>query len=529
MASLVFIYGGVSPREMVKALIVLLCTAIMLGTVGIFISTWLKRTARATVISYLVVLFLLGAPTFIYGIAALIRGGEPPRWLLVPSPVSALFSAIAPSTSLGSSSLSLIGGFSMLMAGNIGFFETNTIPRPLYHYTLPLYGLITLMLYFFASRLVRPARRWRIRLKEILMVVIVVLIFIGIVVLAFFGSSDRYENVSIFFAPTPFMLMPVEPMMEQAVMVEPGLPVTDEEAVVIYSAVLQTIHNEGLLDDIEFAAISQQTYTEPSAPEFSTEIGIDELVFSDNFLEGIAVAADELPFDVIWVNDYEALNLDDLADPDQKGDVLILFSNLNPLKTGILTLFSTVYYADQPNQNLTIQLSNFNGPWEVVSLERPKIQQLQPYPEPATDEAASTEIPNEPLSFAEISEIYAAAVLQAYLVDNPLPEANLSELYLLQNTGLAVDSITLPPEVQDGIKHELEDLPFSVIWEEIRPENPGDNAAIITFGYILPHDDQGAVEVMIDFYFDESNAALVTYILRKIDGKWQVTEFGGMG
>ena len=57
MASLVFIYGGVSPREMLKALIVLVCTAIMLGTVGIFISTWLKRTARATVMSYLVVLF----------------------------------------------------------------------------------------------------------------------------------------------------------------------------------------------------------------------------------------------------------------------------------------------------------------------------------------------------------------------------------------------------------------------------------------------------------------------------------------
>jgi len=151
-------------------LIVLLSTAVMLGTIGIFMSTWLKRSGRATIASYLIVLALLGAPTVVYGIIGVIRQAEPPRWLLVPSPINALFSAIAPSTSLGNSALSMIGSLGMLLGGNIGaMISTNSIPRPLYHYTLPLYGVVSLVLYLFATRLIRPARRWNLKAKDMLL------------------------------------------------------------------------------------------------------------------------------------------------------------------------------------------------------------------------------------------------------------------------------------------------------------------------------------------------------------------------
>ena len=46
LASLVFIYGGVSPRDMLKALVVIFATAVMLGVIGMFLSTWLKRSGR---------------------------------------------------------------------------------------------------------------------------------------------------------------------------------------------------------------------------------------------------------------------------------------------------------------------------------------------------------------------------------------------------------------------------------------------------------------------------------------------------
>jgi len=524
MASLVFIYGGVSPREMVKALIVLLCTTIMLGTVGIFISTWLKRTARATVLSYLVVLFLLGAPTFTYGIAALIRGAEPPRWLLVPSPVSALFSAIAPSTSLGSSSLGMISGLSMIMAGNISVIQTDSIPRPLYHYTLPLYGLITLVLYFLAARLVRPARRWRIRAKEIMVGLITVLIFTGLVTVAFARSSNRYENISIFAAPTPFAPMPVEPMMvQQAVEVSVlGLPISDEEAIEAYSNVLEALCNEDLLADIEIAAIAQQTYSDPSNPEFSAENNISEVQFSDNLKEGIAVSADELPIEIIWVDDYEALTPEDLANPKQKGDVLILFSNLNPQKTGLLTLSGTIYYADQSKQNLTIQLTNNNGPWEVLNLDHSQIQG-------SSQETGSDEVLSPSLEFEEISQIYAAAISQAYLADNPLPEGEITELYLMAETELSENPITLPPIVKAGIAENLDHFPFSVSWVDEHPNKANPTTALVSLGNISSHEENGSVEVILDLYFDDEHRILATYILEKIDGVWQVTEFGGMG
>ena len=435
LASLVFIYGGVAPRDMFKALTILVSTAIMLGTIGIFMSTWLKRSGRATIASYLIVLGMLSVPTVIYGIVGLIRQTEPPRWLLVISPINALFSAIAPSTSLGNPSMSLVGGLSMLLGGNLGtMISMDSIPRPLYHYALPLYGLITLVLYLLASRLIRPARRWQIKAKELLIGLILVTILLGTAAIAFATTSDRYENISIFSAPTPFPPMPFDPMMGQVAFEQSviELPISDEEAISAYSSALRAINNQEFLSDIDVAAISRQTYFEPSAPEFQADNNATSLFLSDDILEGITVSTDDLPFDLIWVDNYEALLPEDLGDPNSKGDVLILFSNFNPLKTGLLSVFATVYYPDQPNQNLTFELAENSGFWEVVNLNMPNMQ--QPYPGPINEVNWQAVLP-----FEEMASIYAAAFLQAYTVDTSLPGIEISELYISKSTGLAVE------------------------------------------------------------------------------------------
>ena len=43
-----------------------------------------------------------------------------------------------------------------------------SIPRPLYHYTIPFYGVLSIILYMLATRLVQPARRWRMRRRDVL-------------------------------------------------------------------------------------------------------------------------------------------------------------------------------------------------------------------------------------------------------------------------------------------------------------------------------------------------------------------------
>jgi ABC-type transport system involved in multi-copper enzyme maturation permease subunit len=522
MASLVFIYGGVAPRDMLKALIVLLATAIMLGTIGIFMSTWLKRSGRATIASYLIVLVLLGVPTVVYGIIGVIRQAEPPRWLLVPSPINALFSAIAPSTSLGNSALSMIGSLGMLLGGNIGaMISADSIPRPLYHYTLPLYGVVSLVLYLLSTRLIRPTRRWTLKTKDILFGFSTVGIFIIITGIGFAISSNRYENVSI-FTPTPFVPMPLEQMVEPAV----GMPVSDEEAIEIFSSALQTMQQDDFLSDLDFVAISRQTYPEPSSPIMPENMDPAGFLLSNYVSEGVTDSAQELPFDLIWVDNFEKSFNQDIDNSDEFGDVQIVFGYLNPLKTGLIAFNATIYYQDH-SLNLHFRLSNADGSWKVSQYETD--QERSP--------SSKLNQLNLHLTFDEMAEIYGAAILQAYVVDNPHPETEISKFYLLQSTGLAVDSIRLSPEVQSGIRETLVHMPFEIQWIENRDaisltetdDTIDTDSAVVTFGPILPNDKNGAAQVMIEVEFGTGDSILATYILDKIDGVWKITDLGGMG
>jgi len=76
-------------------------------------------------------------------------------------------------------------------------------------------------------------------------------------------------------------------------------------------------------------------------------------------------------------------------------------------------------------------------------------------------------------------------------------------------------------------------MPFELHWVEnqemVLSDIVDQDAAIVTLGNITPSEEDGSVEVIIDFYFSKENRILVTYILRNIDGEWQITDFGGLG
>jgi ABC-type transport system involved in multi-copper enzyme maturation permease subunit len=234
MASLVFVYGGITLADMVKAMAVLVATAITLGVVGTTVSAWLKRTVPATVVSYLCVLFLLIGPLLIWILAGVLRNRMPPSWILIPNPVSALFSVFAPATSYGGSSsvlfeLSRVLGGIAIENGEAGKYA---LPRPLYHYTLPFYGLLSLGLYLLSTRLVRPTRRWRIRRREGLLAAGALLVFLLAVALPFLATFDRYERKALNATPAPVfrsmppVIGPVEPelMIQEVAPVKPPRP-----------------------------------------------------------------------------------------------------------------------------------------------------------------------------------------------------------------------------------------------------------------------------------------------------------------
>ncbi|MEZ4659980.1 MAG: ABC transporter permease subunit [Caldilineaceae bacterium] len=198
VASLVFIFGGVAPHEMLNALLVLVAVAITLGVIGIFMSAWLGRTGRATIGSYLVVLLLIVAPIAAYIATGVINQAEPPRELLIANPISALFSVMAPSNISGGGAFDVLIGLGAALGGNLGRLtgQFTGNPRPLFHYSLPLYGLLSILLYTVAAQLVKPTRRRQIRWRDIGGALLEMLALAAVVATFFFTTTGQYESFS---------------------------------------------------------------------------------------------------------------------------------------------------------------------------------------------------------------------------------------------------------------------------------------------------------------------------------------------
>ncbi len=204
LASLVFIFGGVALKEMFKTLIVLVTVAVMLGVTGIFFSAWLGRTARATVMSYLFVLLLVVGPLVAYIAAGTIQQQVPSRWLLIPNPLSALFSAMMPSLAPNNGG-GVVMSLGMALSGDLGRITgmDTRVVRPLYHYSLPFFAALTLLLYGLAAQQIQPIRRWRLRRSSVVTATLAVVLVGGGTFVAFQQTAGQYEGGIFSPLPTP--------------------------------------------------------------------------------------------------------------------------------------------------------------------------------------------------------------------------------------------------------------------------------------------------------------------------------------
>jgi ABC-type transport system involved in multi-copper enzyme maturation permease subunit len=93
--SLVFFFGGVSPTQVLTALLVFVVTAVMVGTFGLFCSTVLTRPAVSTAVTYMTGLLWLSMPLIIYFILIVssnFRFGPQQSILFIWNPIMALIS-----------------------------------------------------------------------------------------------------------------------------------------------------------------------------------------------------------------------------------------------------------------------------------------------------------------------------------------------------------------------------------------------------------------------------------------------------
>lgn len=199
IAGLVFIFGGVTPWQMLRGFVALFVVAILFGTLGIFMSAWLGRTGRATVLSYIFVVLI-----FVLPVVAIIVEGTlnefqeiPSRELLMLNPASFVYSAIlsAKPSPMMFNGVSF-GGLGFVIAGNFDIFDGNfdNLPRPLYHYSLPLYAGMTILFYLLATQLVKPSRRWRIDWRAGLITIILLAILGGLIGYGFWATHDQYDS-----------------------------------------------------------------------------------------------------------------------------------------------------------------------------------------------------------------------------------------------------------------------------------------------------------------------------------------------
>ncbi|MBI4499045.1 MAG: ABC transporter permease subunit [Chloroflexi bacterium] len=158
--SLAFLFGGVSPTMVAKAFLISFSTAVLIGALGLLVSTLIRRVQMATVATYGLAFFL----TFGLGIAAVIlsissavfRNGPPEtHWLVYMNPLAAMASAVA-QPGFGIPFVSLVFGYP-------GYGPGPGQGLPLWRFHLAIVAGVSLALVLLTTVLLRPPRRLRRR------------------------------------------------------------------------------------------------------------------------------------------------------------------------------------------------------------------------------------------------------------------------------------------------------------------------------------------------------------------------------
>ncbi len=194
LGSVVLLFGGVAPRDLVKALLLLLLTALAAGMLGLLCSTLAKRTLRATIMTYLCILaIVVGSYFYVLLRTASAQPGMPvTSRALAVSPFSAMTSIVMRGTNPGAVPVPAGHGMAMDIARPMMMFDANMlmnmppfnnftyglidynnpngpVVQPVYRYAYVAYPLFSIACYWLASHFIRPRRRWRIGLHDLLM------------------------------------------------------------------------------------------------------------------------------------------------------------------------------------------------------------------------------------------------------------------------------------------------------------------------------------------------------------------------
>lgn len=164
--SIIFLFGGISMLEVLKLFLFYIVVAVMMGSIGIFFSTFLKKTTASNVLTYGFVLFLLFGTLFInvFYTAFLIRGTNYDK--VFP------LSYINPLTGFASLLSDQFGGYGMggMLPGMYVPLPRTSVQRniglnaiPLWQINLIINMLMSALLLFLAAIKINPIKRRRVK------------------------------------------------------------------------------------------------------------------------------------------------------------------------------------------------------------------------------------------------------------------------------------------------------------------------------------------------------------------------------
>lgn len=399
--SVVFTFGGVAVRDMLKAVLVLVVVAAMLGVIGLFFSALLGRSGRATVVSYVVLVVMLFLPYFIYMARTILTQAQPPRELLVLSPITTLFSAMSPSLG-GQYPMSwfwMFGGFGPDMILGSAPVSITGIPRPLYHYSLPIFLGIAVVLYLVAMRLVRPSRRWNLSARELAFGTLTLVGYVALVAGFFYLTADRYENAAasvqpaIDVGPPPMGGVMVEPAVVREVIAVPAeaeatptpypgpddetnlvVPVTpgaaagmrSEQQAEVYAAVVKQLYylDHTYSETPNFPVIYLVEMTDDSAGDPSITSSPSNAIPSE-VQEIIEKRLLDLPAEVRWTADAEDVPRDPETQIVAENGALITLGNIH-LQEEQLLVAGSIETGMLSGGGRTYSLENLDGQWQVT-------------------------------------------------------------------------------------------------------------------------------------------------------------------
>lgn len=178
LISLSFVFGGIATSDLLKAFLLLLGFALTYAVIGLFFSALFRRTGFAVVASYLVLAFFVIGSVFVYAVVAVMRGQQPPNWMLALNPFSALASALVASN-VSPSTFGMSGIITPLLylfgGGVINVNPGIAAQRPLWQYTVGVYAWLTIVLYLASTQLVKPVQQFRLRLRAWAIILIIAL------------------------------------------------------------------------------------------------------------------------------------------------------------------------------------------------------------------------------------------------------------------------------------------------------------------------------------------------------------------